>query len=250
MVGILFFTDVEGVSHCLLNYCMNMKSKLYLVLPAFFLLILAIIPITFAEDYTRWHLPEGAKARLGKGLIGQVRYSPDGTQLAVASTIGIQIYDTQTGEALDLFTEHTKAFGSVAFSPDGTILASTDTSGSICLWDIGTYQLLRTLEGHTSEVNGLSFSPDGKMLASGGIDGTSGKDGFIHLWDVQTGRQLRRFDGHINGVRDVSFHPDGKVLVSGDADGTIRFWNVLKHTNHHSASLKTYRRYRRCRRCL
>ena len=37
---------------------------------------------TFAQDYTRWNLPEGAKARLGKGLLsGEYRilarwYSP------------------------------------------------------------------------------------------------------------------------------------------------------------------------------
>ena len=35
-----------------------------------------------------WNLPEGAKMRLGKGEIsGNIAYSPDGTRLAVASTI-------------------------------------------------------------------------------------------------------------------------------------------------------------------
>ncbi len=48
-----------------------MKNKLYSALSVFFL-ILAFIPIAFAEDFTHWHLPEGAKARLGKGWAGQV----------------------------------------------------------------------------------------------------------------------------------------------------------------------------------
>ena len=52
---------------------------------------------TFAQDYTRWGLPEGAKARLGKGwLFGNIAYSPDGTRLAVCSSIGIWLYDTTT----------------------------------------------------------------------------------------------------------------------------------------------------------
>ena len=51
---------------------------------------------------TKRFLPEGARARLGKGMPLNVVYSPDGTQLAVASTIGIWRYDAHSGEALDL----------------------------------------------------------------------------------------------------------------------------------------------------
>ena len=36
-------------------------------------------PSSFAQDYTQWGLPEGAKARIGKGSINDMRYSPDGT---------------------------------------------------------------------------------------------------------------------------------------------------------------------------
>ena len=38
------------------------------------------LPNAFAQDYTTWNLPEGAKVRLGKGAVsGNVEYSPDGT---------------------------------------------------------------------------------------------------------------------------------------------------------------------------
>ena len=50
-------------------------------------------------------------------------YFPDGTRLAVAGTIGIWIYDTRTGEALDLFVEATPYATSIAFAPDGQTLA-------------------------------------------------------------------------------------------------------------------------------
>ena len=88
---------------------------------------------TFAQDYTRWNLPEGAKARIGKGFIRQIAYSPDGTRLAVASSIGTWIYDAQTGEELDLLTGHTEYVRSVAFSPDGLALASgVETEPCVC----------------------------------------------------------------------------------------------------------------------
>lgn len=59
----------------------------------FFLLVIIISilcpPHSVAQDYTRWGLPEGAKLRLGKGIIRDVQFFPDSTQLAVASSIGI-----------------------------------------------------------------------------------------------------------------------------------------------------------------
>ena len=42
---------------------------------------------TFAEKYAQLKLPEGAKARLGNGRILELAYSPDGTRLAIASSI-------------------------------------------------------------------------------------------------------------------------------------------------------------------
>ena len=50
-----------------------------------------------AQDYTQLILPEGAKARFGKGNItGTIAYSPDGTRIAVVGNLGIWLYDTAT----------------------------------------------------------------------------------------------------------------------------------------------------------
>ena len=68
----------------------------------------------FVKDYAKWHLPKGAKLRLGKGYINEITYSPDSSRLAVASSIGIWVYDAETGEELDLFTGHTVSGGSLS----------------------------------------------------------------------------------------------------------------------------------------
>ena len=47
-------------------------------------------------DYTQWELPEGAKLRIGKGRITDLKFSPDGRLLAVATSVGIWLYDTET----------------------------------------------------------------------------------------------------------------------------------------------------------
>ncbi|MYG07753.1 hypothetical protein F4167_14285, partial [Candidatus Poribacteria bacterium] len=123
--------------------------------------IITSTPNTFAQDSPQWHLPEGAKARLGKGTIGEIAYSPDSTRLAVASSIGIWIYDAQTGEELDLFVGHTDWISSVAYSPDGNTLASGSWDNTVRLWDTHTGEHIQTLTGHTGRVNSIAYSPDG-----------------------------------------------------------------------------------------
>ena len=136
------------------------------------------------QDITRWNLPEGTKARIGKGtLSGNITYSPDGTQLAVASSIGIWLYHLSTGSEIALLTGHTDEVEFVEFSPDGSALASGGgyEDATIRIWDTNKREHLRTLKGHRSRVTSVSFSPDGNTLASGGSDGT------VRLWDAHTG---------------------------------------------------------------
>ena len=89
------------------------------------LLLFALLSLnTFAQDYTQMSLPDGVTARLGKGWVSEVRYSPDGTRLAVASSIGIWLYDTATYQEIALLAGHTDPIHSIAFSPDGHTLAT------------------------------------------------------------------------------------------------------------------------------
>ncbi len=163
--------------------------------------------------------------RIGKGWItGKIAYSPDGALLAVPSSIGVWVYDANTGAEANLLTGHRSIVRSVAFSRDGLTLASGGSSRdkTVRLWNARTGTHLRTLEGHTRSVESVAFSRDGLMLASGG----SSRDNTVRLWDVLTGRHLHTLEGHTHSVESVAWSPDGSILASGDDDHTVRLWDV------------------------
>ena len=166
-----------------------------------------------AQEAMQWHLPEDAKARLGKGKINEIQYSSDGAILVVATGIGIWLYDTTTYQEIGLLTAHTRAVEYLAFSPDGHLLASADDAGTLLLWHRSTGAQKVLTRGPKWGSN-LVFSPDGKTLARGRV-------GTIRFWDTITGEEKAALTGLPANIGNLSFSPDGKTIVSVTGDGEI-----------------------------
>ena len=162
-----------------------MKIKHALAITLLFLIPALFLCSVIAKDNTQWKLPEGAKARLGKGWIKSISFSPDGTRIAVASSTGIWIYNAHTGSELRMLRGHESGVISVAFSPDNRTLASGGY-GDILLWDVDTGKILQSFKGHKGQV-GVGAINDDKTLLSASYDGS------VRLWDITTGRQKRVF---------------------------------------------------------
>ena len=225
-------------------------------------------------DYTKWSLPKDAKVRFGKGRIIQMQYSPDNSQLAVATPIGIWIYDSQSGEELNLLTGHrsevehlayspdgtTIATGAwdgvrlwdavtgnlkailemtsvraMAFSPDGTTIVTGTNHGPVQVWDVSTRQRKTEHIGHTDIVSSIGFSPDKTTIA------TASRDTTVRLWDVATGQVKATLTGHTEWVNSVNYSPDGTTIATASLDDTVRLWDAF--SGNHIDTLTGHEHY-------
>ena len=210
-----------------------MKRTLFTTLSLLFFVSTLYLPLSDAQDYQTWGLPDGAKARLGKGWISDIAYSPDGTRLAVASSIGIWIYDTETLAEVALLTGHTGYVNALAYSPDPDrkILISGGADSTVRVWNTDTGELLHTFE-HNGSVVDVAFSPDGKMFGMfGGVKYE--RDHTLRLWDAHTLQPLLSFQSSraATSIRDatcLAFSSDSKwiAVATPGYRGNVHIWDV------------------------
>ena len=176
----------------------------------------------FAANYPRENtvcLPPGAVARFERGGISDVAVSPDENLIAIASRLGVWLYDAHTKDFVSLVAvEGTGLLSKVVFSPDGTRIAAGDWDGKTTLWDINTGTALATYT-HKDYINSITFSPNGKFIA------ISSRDTTATLWDVETGTACFTIT-HQGSVTSTTFSPDGRFIATGSGDATATLWDI------------------------
>jgi WD40 repeat protein len=154
-------------------------------------------------------------AEWGLGQPQQVRWSPDGTRIAVAATSGLAIY-----RSADLTIERILRPGltlrSLAYSPDGSELAAGVESGLILRWNTADGSPLPALTGGSAGSAAgsaavplsLAYSPDGSRLAAGGWDNR------VRIWKLAEPTQPAVLDAELAPIRTIAFSADGSELYT------------------------------------
>ena len=175
--------------------------------------------------------PKGIIAQIGKGGIGDVQYSTDGTRIGIISGTGIWIYDATTLQLTSVIRNTTRIYNS-AFPPDINVIARSDTFDYLHIWDPDTSsQALQDIEF----VAGICFTynPETGKIAIGSGESTT------RIWDAKTGkleRTLQRTDEKETFIHSIAFSPDGTLLAAGDGPDTISIWDTA--TSEHKHELK------------
>lgn len=163
--------------------------------------------------------------------IVSVKWSPDGSRLAIATGARIQVCDVASGAPAARYLT-IDSLG-LAWSPDGEFLAAGDyngTSGAIVLWDPesgGEPRRLTDTVTDGRELVSVDWARASNMLA------VSRGSGSIELWDPVDGS----FVGHLQKTPlritfEVAFAPDGTLLASAEQDAEIRIWNVTQKRSY------------------
>jgi len=204
------------------------------------------------------------------GYLTADSFSPNRNYFATLSladpTLGtVRVWNTITGNEVQIHQSHSKGVLNIAWSPDGTQIASDDgnsvevwnaTTGntditlhtdsgvlaivwspdgtriavasetSIQIWDVATGNSLLTFRGPAGGVQSAAWSPDGRYIALSDINGPD-----VQIWDATNGNLVLTYKGHTDTVWAITWSPDSKRIVTGGLDKTVQIWDPATGNN-------------------
>lgn len=192
--------------------------------------------------------------------VNEVRYSRDGTKLAVAGDDGeLKVFDPATGELLSSVAGEGPVWDPSFDAAGELLLAQWIDEGVIRLVDADTGDVVGAVEGRVQQ---LDLSPDGGRVALANrfdVEGVAvvdvatqeerfvattpawisqvrwspggahlaaiGVDGVLRVFDGETGEVVAATKAHDAGSFTVEWSGDGTALATGGYDGTARVWD-------------------------
>jgi WD40 repeat protein len=105
---------------------------------------------------------------LGKGTITNIRWSPDGKRLGIASVTGLWLYDVAQPDSPAQVFAYGHRINDLAFSPDGRLIAGADEDRTVRIWNLSTGAVYAAWRRHSGPVRSIQFSHVGHSSCPAG----------------------------------------------------------------------------------
>lgn len=149
------------------------------------------------------------------GWVEAVAWSPDGSQLAIATGRQVLVVD-HTATPIHRFGDHTSTVTDLAWSPDGSRIGAS-CYGGVQWWTLDQPDQESRVMAWKGALLSLEVSPDGRWVAGGCQDSS------VHLWRLWSGDDLQ-MSGYPSKVERVAWDPTGRYLAVANP-GEITVWN-------------------------
>ena len=138
-----------------------------------------------------------------------VIFTPDDKFLLTGNREQIEIWDSQNGQSLGLFSRYPSGVDRMRFSKDGSRLIVSNDRSRLSIWDYSTRHNLIDLIPNPSNLFGGLFwvlSPDGTKLV------TSNEGQPFQLWDTRTWQLMKSF----SVPPEIGTPPPGPAIYTPD----------------------------------
>lgn len=152
------------------------------------------------------------------GSLNDLRFSPDGHLLAIASR-NLGVYTPAEAAAPRLLRSDNENYGSVRFRKDGQSLLVV--TGKSVIETIDAHSGAVQLKVCCSSIYGdAAFTPDGQAVANAGH--------WPGLWDARSGKLLGRLtaDREVETFRPIAFDDRRGTVLMGSQDGRVYAWDL------------------------
>lgn len=153
---------------------------------------------------------------LQPSVITALRFSPDGSEIAVSGNGEVLVAGADGKGSLRRFIGSAERILSIAYSADGKLLIAGGGTpaqfGEVQIWDAKAGKLLRSTRVTSDTVFGASLAPDASKIAVGCTDNS------VHVFETASAKELYKISNHENWVLATVFGVDSKRLVSASGD--------------------------------
>ncbi len=169
-------------------------------------------------------LPRGPAGEtiLGLGTLSDAAYSPAGNYIATGGSLGVLLWESETGRLARVLYSGAQAVQCLAFTPGGDHLVAVGTDQSV-LWDVESGRPL--LSFPTKPMNpAVGISPDGQYVYIGNYDALTTQY-MAEMWSLKTGTIVNQIGWSSGPFQSITVSPDTQYLLTTSGSST-QVWDI------------------------